>query len=74
MTLLELAQSVAEALHACKSAGGKPGETDAVVATPDGDLWPISTSLEEVPDDEETYREHLRVGGAREFTFQIRTK
>lgn len=75
MTLSDLAKIVNDAVAVCRSAGGNPDKTDVEVVY-DDEIDPVGgdeARLEEFPDDEETYREHVRVGGEREFCFLIRT-
>ncbi len=76
MNLLELAIRVNDSVRACVNSRGDPAKTDVLII--DGAKERMDEEvdvafLEEFADDEETYRQHVRVGGEREFTFQIRT-
>lgn len=72
MLLDELALKVEEALRIVKAHGVNPKDVAVLVDTEeDADLEIDSLTAEEFPDDEETYREHVRKGGKREFSVHI---
>lgn len=72
MYLNELEQKVQEAKKMVLAAGGDPADTPVMVdSAEEADLEIIDFRAEEFPDDEETYREHVRVGGKREFSVHI---
>jgi hypothetical protein len=72
MYLDQLNDKVQEVLKVVKAAGADPSETPVMIDTEeDADLEIRDIKAEEFPDDVETYRQHLRAGGKREYTVHI---
>lgn len=74
MTLEQLWQKTVAAVSQCYVDQVDPREVPVVVSTPTNYREDVGTAeLEEFPDDEETYREHRRCGGKKEYSFLLET-